>query len=221
MRGLPGSCFASIYIPPCQQHTIPQKQKIATGTAFCYQNIHKILDSAEIGSKRGRYPRGDPRGCTSESGLAGFPPPFRPPLTPELTKTDHLSPPLPKARNPLDCPALRDGVTSWRGACGPLPLILHSNRPAAAPAHVASGGANSWGTQPAHRALQLGVGRVLYPNCHRRTQRITGRIVAWSCALVHPLSGRTGCPAFRLLPWSSAVRRRVLLCQIVGHSMPE
>ena len=28
--------------PPCQQHTIPQKRKTATGTTFCYQNIHNF-----------------------------------------------------------------------------------------------------------------------------------------------------------------------------------
>lgn len=74
----------------------------------------------------GQYPRGDPRGYTSEpldfSGLAGFSPPFRPPLTPELIQTDHLRPPPPKARKPLRRPALRDGVTGGRGACDPLPL---------------------------------------------------------------------------------------------------
>ena len=82
-----------------------------------------MLKSAQKGAQ---YLRGDPRGCTSElldfSGLAGFPPPFWPPVTPELIQTDHLRPPPPKARNPLCRPALRDGVTGWRGACAPLPL---------------------------------------------------------------------------------------------------
>lgn len=85
-----------------------------------------MFGRAKIGSKTGQYPRGDPRGCTSElldfSGLAGFPAPFRPPVTPELIQTDHLRPPSPKARNPLCRPVLRDGVTGGRVACDPLPL---------------------------------------------------------------------------------------------------
>ncbi len=85
-----------------------------------------MFGRAKIGSKTGQYPRGAPRGCTSElldfSGLAGFPAPFRPPVTPELIQTDHFRTPSPKARNPLCRPALRDGVTGWRGACAPLPL---------------------------------------------------------------------------------------------------
>ena len=85
-----------------------------------------MFGRAKIGSKTGQYPRGAPRGCTSElldfSGLAGFPAPFRPPVTPELIQTDHFRTPSPKARNPLCRPALRDGVAGWRGACAPLPL---------------------------------------------------------------------------------------------------
>ena len=97
-----------------------------------------MFGRAKIGSKRDKYPRGDPRGYTSEpldfSVLAGFPAPFRPPVTPKLIQTDHLSPPPPKARNPLCRPALRDGVTGGRVACDPLPLsctkidrLLHPN----------------------------------------------------------------------------------------------
>ena len=97
-----------------------------------------MFGRAKIGSKTGQYPRGDPRGCTAKlldfSGLVGFCPPFRPPVTPELIQTDHLRPPPPKSRNPLPRPALRDGVTGWRGACDPLPLsctkidrLLHPN----------------------------------------------------------------------------------------------
>lgn len=56
------------------------------------------------------------------SGLAGFLPPFRPPVTPELTKTDHLRLPPPKACSPLPRPALWDGVAGRRGACDLLPL---------------------------------------------------------------------------------------------------
>ena len=43
-------------------------------------------------------------------------------MTPELTKTDHLRLPPPKARNPLPRTALRDGVTGRKDACAPLLL---------------------------------------------------------------------------------------------------
>ena len=44
---------------------------------------------------------------------------FRPPLTPEVSQTDHLRAPLFKSRNPLSRPALRGGVI-WPGsACDP------------------------------------------------------------------------------------------------------
>ena len=47
---------------------------------------------------------------------------FRPPLTPEVSQTDHLRAPLFKSRNPLSRPALRGGVI-WPGsACDPRPL---------------------------------------------------------------------------------------------------
>ena len=47
---------------------------------------------------------------------------FRPPVTPEVSQTDHLRSPPFKSRNPLSRPALRGGVI-WPGsACDPRPL---------------------------------------------------------------------------------------------------
>ena len=47
---------------------------------------------------------------------------FRPPVTPEVSQTDHLRSPPFKSRNPLSRPALRGGVI-WPGsACAPRPL---------------------------------------------------------------------------------------------------
>ena len=83
------------------------------------------------------------------SGLAGFPPPFWSAVTPELIQTDHLSPPLPKAHNPVHRPALRDGVISGRGG-----RFGHTDRTP---------------------RLANWAGRVRYPHFHRRTQRITSR----------------------------------------------
>lgn len=144
-----------------------------------------MFGRAKIGSKTGQYPRGDPRGCTSElldfSGLAGFCPPFRPPVTPELIQTDHLRPPPPKARNSLCRPALRDGVTGWRGACDPLPLsctqidrLLHPN--------ILVWESLTLEAHSPHTAPCILDGIVPHQHCHRRTQRITGRTAPWSRA---------------------------------------
>ncbi len=54
------------------------------------------------------------------------------------------------------------------------------------PAHFASGELDAWGTQLAHRALQLewGVCPVPYTHRHCRTQLIARLTAAWSSALV-------------------------------------
>ncbi len=74
----------------------------------------------------------------------------RPPMTPASEIPQSLAPPRFAGR----CDRLE-------GRLRPPAFILHSNRPLVSPEHFTLGEPDAWGTQPAHRALQLGWG--VYP----------------------------------------------------------
>ncbi len=126
------------------------------------------------------------------SGLAGFSPPFRSAVTPELIQTDHLSPPLPKAHNPVHRPALRDGVISGRGG-----RFGHTDRTP---------------------RLANWAGRVRYPHFHRRTQRITSRCLTEQIFVVDGSLQKEGnrsfdrSPSHHMSQSSSAVAMIIRIC---------